>query len=86
MGDLIDRQAVAIDMLQNLAYKDWNQGVSESWVDAFRKCVEIIRDLPSARPEIIRCRDCEKQPVCRFEQYQGNDGYCSLAERKGEQP
>lgn len=50
MSDLIDRQA-AIDMFQNMAYDDWNQGVSTSWADAFSECAEMIRDLPSAQPE-----------------------------------
>ena len=50
MSDLISRQA-AIDMFQNLAYDDWNQGVSTSWADAYRECAEMIRELPSAQPE-----------------------------------
>lgn len=50
MSDLISRQA-AIDMFQNMAYDDWNQGVSTSWADAFSECAEMIRDLPSAQPE-----------------------------------
>lgn len=32
--------------------------------------------------EPTRCKDCIKQPTCKFAQYQGNDGYCSLGERK----
>jgi len=50
MGDLISRQA-AIDMFQNLAYDDWNQGVSTSWADAYAECAEMIKNLPSAQPE-----------------------------------
>lgn len=49
MSDLISRQN-AIDMFQNMAYDDWNQGVSTSWADAFSECAEMIRDLPSAQP------------------------------------
>ena len=36
----------------------------------------------SAQPEVILCRDCIKQSSCIFSQYQGNDGYCRLAEPK----
>ena len=51
-GDTISRQA-AIDMFQNLAYDDWNQGVSTSWADAYSECADMIRELPSAQPELL---------------------------------
>ena len=38
--------------------------------------------LPSAQPEIIRCKECLMHGVCRFEQGLGLDGYCSQAERR----
>lgn len=41
-----------------------------------------IKALPSAQPEIIRCKDCLMHGVCRFEQGLGLDGYCSQAERR----
>lgn len=50
MSDLIRRQD-AIDMFQQLAYDDWNQGVSTSWADAYAECAEMLRGLPSAEPE-----------------------------------
>ena len=50
MDDTISRQA-AIDMFQNLAYDDWNQGVSTSWADAYSECANMIRELPSAHTE-----------------------------------
>ena len=81
MSDLISRQAV-IDMLQSNAYDDWNQGVSTTWANAFSECAEMIRNLPSAEPEIIRCKDCLIHGVCRFEHGLGLDGYCSQAERR----
>ena len=58
MSDLISRQA-AIDMFQSLAYDDWNQGVSTSWADAYNEAAEKIREMPSAEPQIIHCRDCK---------------------------
>ena len=48
MNDVIDRQ-MAIDMFQNLAYDDWNQGVVTTWANAYSKAAEKIRDLPSAQ-------------------------------------
>ena len=83
--DLISRQA-AID-----AVDDW-------WitVDDNRHPVSVIKALPSAQPEIIRCRDCKywrehkyaKEtkryiPFCGFNAiYTKADDFCSRAERK----
>ena len=43
---------------------------------------EMVENLPTADPEIIRCKDCLMHGVCRFEQGLGLDGYCSQAERR----
>jgi hypothetical protein len=32
--------------------------------------------------EVIYCKDCVKEQICKFAQYQGIYGFCSLAERK----
>lgn len=58
MNDLISRQA-AIDMFQNLAYDDWNQGVSTTWANAFAESADMIKGLPSAQPEQHYCRECK---------------------------
>lgn len=75
MSDLIDRQA-AIEALRR----------AEALTRAFgyHNVIETIRELPSAQPEIIRCKDCLMHGVCRFEQGLGLDGYCSQAERREE--
>ena len=55
MSDLIDRQA-AIEALrdaENHAFNLYYQGL--------KKAHKIIADLPSAQPEIIRCKDCKHQ-------------------------
>ena len=46
-------------MFQNLAYDDWNQGASTTWANAFSECAEMIRNLPSAEPELHYCRECK---------------------------
>ena len=51
MSDLISRQD-AIDMFQNLAYDDWNQGVGTTLANAYSEAAEMIRDLPSAQPTL----------------------------------
>ena len=55
-------------------------------VDAILKCKKevriALRNMPSAQPEIIRCKECLMHGACRFEQGLGLDGYCSQAERR----
>ena len=54
MSDLIDRQA-AID-----AFADWFNGTEYTIMElTFSECKSVIKSLPSAQPEIIRCKDCK---------------------------
>ena len=85
MSDLIDRQA-AIDAVQK--YK------REHGYDYYYCACDIERDLtelPSAQPEIIRCRDCKHydpydsgKAFCCLEGIDGcyPDDFCSHAERR----
>ena len=76
--DTISR-AAAIDALdKHLRTTD----VPVSYPGIISALTEWLNELPSAQADIIRCKDCIKQPLCKFSQYQGNDGYCSLAERR----
>lgn len=80
MDDLISRQA-AIDALEKAKAKDpfnryEKQNIGLDWG------IEAIESLPSAEPEIIRCKECLMHGVCRFEQGLGLDGYCSQAKRR----
>ena len=85
--DLISRQA-AIDALKGLptwwadggGYYGGAQPPMVALLDP-EDAVSAIDNLPSAQPEIIRCRDCLMHGVCRFEKAFGLDGYCSQAER-----
>ena len=49
MSRLIDGDALA-DRLNNLAYDDWNQGVSTTWANAFAKCADMVDDAPTVDP------------------------------------
>ena len=89
MDDSISRQA-AIDAL-----KDWYDGMI---ISSFRGVEKVIKALPSAQSEIVRCKDCENwipgyitdnddfiPPKCgKYQQMVGHnsDDYCSLAERR----
>ena len=55
MSDLISRQA-AIERLREFEYDDMTSTEEAIGADY---CVDIIRTMPSAQLEIIRCRDCK---------------------------
>lgn len=87
MGDLIERQA-AIDRinkqrehLQPDIYPQDKIGDA-----AYRICVEFIERLPSAQPEIIRCKDCKwkqgSECVMFADVRPFPDDFCSRAERR----
>ena len=84
MSDLIGRQA-AIDLIERM--KPYQLDGDD--------CIEIIANMPSAQPEIIRCKDCKnwkRQVVsindglgsCSFHEasFVSCDGYCYWAERR----
>ena len=90
MSDLIDRQA-AIDAF-GLSEKTRKYGGDHSGYDT-RMLYEIqdtLESLPSAQPEIIRCKDCEHwknehlcESLSRFGSFETKaDFYCGYAERK----
>ena len=95
MSDLIDRQ-VAIELIHSLYpsapimrmnRKRWKKKY-EPYIEA-EKALEM---LPSAQPEIIRCKDCKwfgdigcaMEIVDDLDEPTEND-FCSFAERRGEQ-
>lgn len=100
MADLIDRRA-AIDALKEhralfcdntpntfskLSYAE------KSRVDELDMAIATLINMPSAQPEIIRCKECkfytEMRPdlntgICSLAcRHLGGDGFCSEAERK----
>lgn len=84
MNDYISRQD-AIDALAELQGKASTKaelkGISKVW--------KRIKKLPSAQPEIIRCKDCRKNPKWEWvgcpmtgKDTRKPDDFCSYAERK----
>ena len=85
MSDLISRQA-AIDVLRNRWLKTRNyEGIGE---DIAEECEIYLKTLPSAQPEIIRCKDCKHWDgvdTCDvIDAPVWDDDFCSMAERKEE--
>lgn len=64
------------DRLQNLAYDDWNQGVSTTWANAYSECADIVEQMPTIEErkkgkwiyydiendkyDEVRCSECGK--------------------------
>jgi len=102
MRDLIDREAAidALDVLcQEHRYKipgkrETYSQYNEAWQDALDRAEGAIFNLPSAQPEIIRCKDCKHASPngkygCKayhFKQYEVHkmfaDDFCSKGERR----
>lgn len=92
MEDLISRQD-AIDVFTKWFYEVFGIGRS----DGITTLLERLKEIPSAQPEIINCRECKHAKVADIED--GQDGYtcqfhrgsiwfsgsyCSWAERREE--
>ena len=57
MADLIDRQA-AIDALESGKDKSAKGNIGGFYNAIIQNDIDRLRNLPSAQPEIIRCKDC----------------------------
>ena len=100
MSDLISRQA-AINVLEkilpaNPLKSEYTQGITCGAALA----IERVKQLPSAQPEIIRCKECKHwiagyitdnddfiAPKCdKYQQMarHSSNDFCSLAERREE--
>ena len=85
--DLISRQA-AIDALDNIKIPR-----NASWYPYYQQALIVMSRLPSAQPEIIRCKDCKfyspmnretKTGICNLTMRQnfGDNWFCAGAERR----
>jgi len=90
MDDLISRQ-MAIDALDVLCqehrYKipgkrETYSQYNEAWQDALDRAEGAIFNLPSAQPEIVRCKDCKHKYIednvwkCPFGLSGGENFFC----------
>lgn len=85
MSDLISRQA-AIDVLNDVSKHYTDKG--REWHPHVNFMIDAIKELPSAQPEVIKCKDCKWKhgsECVRFADiriYQ--DDFCSRAERRSQ--
>ena len=90
MNDLISRQAAIYAF--GLSEKTRKYGGDHSGYDTrmLYEIQDVLEGLPSAQPEIIRCKDCkhwysdaDTGMACEFTNLsQPEDGFCNWAERK----
>lgn len=86
MNDLISRQA-AIDAVGNAFDRET---ILYSFVRKI--AISALRNMPSAQPEIVRCKDCKyytsmipnkNTGICSLaSRHLGDDGFCSEGEKK----
>ena len=87
MSDLIDRQA-AIDAFLTELTKRERKNLLHTWstVEVKYFVVDMLEKLPSAQPEIIRCKDCARREMCRTTSVwavaPSDDWYCADGERR----
>lgn len=91
MDDTISRQAVIDEAEEWIeTYNSGRGGKRER--DAIKRVISRIKKLPSAEPEIIRCKDCKYQDENQrrvsvkwlpcMDVRTGSNWYCGSAERK----
>ena len=75
-------RAAAIDAIEITPFDDYGD---------YMRARELIEALPSAQPEIIRCKDCKYNATSKkclnpdsFFLIPADDDFCSLAERREE--
>ena len=90
------RKLIDLDTAIDAVLKESNTDGAYGYMDT-KSIVDLLNDLPSAQPEILRCKDCKHHwtyrpmgnmptETCEFEQtfYDANVDFCSLAERRTE--
>lgn len=87
MDDLISRQSALNEINHGVPVKGWED--SERVWELVNIFVNRIKQLPSAQPKIIRCKDCNHfykdnlNQWCFLGKYGvKEDDFCSRAERK----
>lgn len=93
MNDLISRQAAIdakMEFLNPNVKRDTKEQTehdrvfAEGWNACNSHWIKEMENLPSAQPEITRCKDCEHwtNDDCPFAWGKVEDAFCSYAERR----
>ena len=87
MSDLISRDAVIDNLERYRELFSWDDGDRERAI--LSRVIKELQSMPSAQPEIIRCKDCKHRDVedglCEGRgwpmQLVPDDGFCDKGER-----
>lgn len=86
MSDLIERQT-AIDAVEESRRQNHHKSGKEACCHEYehRHFIKILTDLPSAQPEIIRCKDCKHWDKTWTNNWSPDYHYCPVMDevRKG---
>ena len=96
MSDLIDRQAAITLPVMPKEHREYQtHNLDDAYEQGWFDLQECIENLPSAQPEIIRCKDCENyqtdwQPLsfddghycAMVDTIMPYDGFCHMGERR----
>ena len=91
MNDLISRHAAIDELKKYIAVNRNPNHDARIWEEGMNCAVTVIGALPSAQPELIRCKDCkynsnppEYGNACCDTFYGMTDqmGFCHMAERR----
>lgn len=91
MDDLISRQIAQKLFGKALTYKEQQGKLTWTTCEVKQWVADFIEDLPSAQPEIIRCKDCKQfrrwidTDICFCditESERSDNDFCSRAERR----
>lgn len=82
MGDLISRSRLKEELKSWAIVINKPKFYSVEDADFVIDTQAAVDEVEVDEVEIVRCKDCGKQPVCRFGMYLGDYGFCSNGVRE----
>lgn len=82
MSDLIERQQPIDRINKKLAevYRYPKTEYAEGYVNACKAARQMISEIPSAQPELIRCKDCKNWDTTWTNDFAPNYHYCPMVD------
>lgn len=79
---LKERNAIPLTFKERYGFEMPNKH-GNSMRGGIRKALRCMEETPTIDAvQVVRCKDCKMQWGCKSAQYLGNDGFCSIGERK----
>ena len=89
-SDCISRQAAISEIMEDIKDRSLHddpatpEDYAEGYDEGIRNAAVIVLQMPSAQPEIIRCKDCRYNNDCeiQYSAQSADEFFCGCAERK----